>query len=385
MKIIRYILGLGVLLSASLFAQDTLILQPDAFCGQDTYIWELSNQDGEYGPTESKTYGDNKSFIAHEWTWNGDPGRRKSLINFNLSNIPPGSIILEAYLDLYAYPDSPDNGHISLTGSNQAVLKRITSPWTENTVTWNTQPTTTDENQVFLSESISDDQDYLGIDMTEMCQDMVDNPSESTGIMFSIVQPSYYRAMIFASSDHPNPDKHPRLTVIYIPSSSPLPNGTIHLTDTTICDNQSILYNAYMPCSTYKWSTGSNSSEITVDSAGFYWVEVINSSGVFVDTFEVKTIDCSYALVMPNVISPNLDGLNDFFIPILTKGIVQMNTKILNRWGQVVFETNDPSILWNGKSTQATELPDGVYFWTVEFTTLDGSIVNVHGNVHLLR
>jgi gliding motility-associated-like protein len=384
----------------SLTAQDTLILQPDAICGEDAIIWELSNQTGEFGPTEDNNYGNSKSFLAHEWTWNGDPGRRKSLLNFDFSLIPPGSIVLGAYLDLNGFPDSPDNGHSSLSGSNEAVLKRITSPWSESTVTWNTQPTTTDVNQVFLSESASVGQNYLDINITDICQDMIDNPLEGGGIMLSMIEQAYYRAMIFASSDHPDPAKHPRLTIIYIPSS---PTESVifePLPDTTICIGDSVNYVVNAPCASYYWSNGSVSPEITLGDSGTYWVEVMTSGGSYIDTFHVATIDCGDSteipeveppyiappvLVLPNVFTPNIDGVNDVFVPLISKGIIGLETQILNRWGQVVYETSDLSISWDGKTQSGAELTDGVYFWIIHFSASDGSTGTMHGKLHLLR
>ena len=84
-------------------------------------------------------------------------------------------------------------------------------------------------------------------------------------------------------------------------------------------------------------------------------------------------------LIIPNVISPNNDGINDFFeienIPENTEVI------ILNRWGNVVFSSSDYQNNWNGKDNSASELVDGVY--TFKFQTSTGKIG--HGFVHLIR
>jgi gliding motility-associated-like protein len=81
----------------------------------------------------------------------------------------------------------------------------------------------------------------------------------------------------------------------------------------------------------------------------------------------------------PNVITPNSDGVNDFFeiqnLPDNTEVV------ILNRWGNVVFSSGNYQNNWNGKDTSGKELVDGVY--TYKFITKDGVIG--HGFVHLIR
>ena len=70
---------------------------------------------------------------------------------------------------------------------------------------------------------------------------------------------------------------------------------------------------------------------------------------------------------LPNVISPNGDGINDFFMPFEPYRYVDsIDLKIFNRWGQVVFETHDPAILWKGDNKDSGEqVSDGVYFYTI--------------------
>ena len=55
---------------------------------------------------------------------------------------------------------------------------------------------------------------------------------------------------------------------------------------------------------------------------------------------------------LPNVITVNGDGVNDFFKPIKNKFIRDIDLKVYNRWGNLVFETTDPAIMWDGKTIQ---------------------------------
>jgi hypothetical protein len=190
-------------------AQTTITLQPDAAVGEDAILHGLPDE-------ADNNYGDNAQFAADAWTFSGNPGVVRSIINFDLSAIPAGSTIISAELSLYAWDTNTAFGqHSTLSGPNDCWLQRVTSSWNESTVDWNTQPTTTATNQVSLPASVSATQDYLSIDIAAMIQDMVDNPGTSFGFMLRLQDETYYRRMNFASSDHPNAALHPKLVICY--------------------------------------------------------------------------------------------------------------------------------------------------------------------------
>ncbi|MGB0427611.1 MAG: DNRLRE domain-containing protein, partial [Flavobacteriales bacterium] len=167
----------------------------------------------------NSNYGSHADFAATAWTNSGNTAISRGIIDFDFSDIPSGSTINSANLSLYAY-DSPSNGsHSTQSGSNAAVIKRVTSSWEENTVTWNNQPTTTSTNEVSLPASTTTLQDY-DVDMTDLVQDVIDNPTTSFGFMFKLLTEQYYRRMLFASSDHSNEALHPTLEVCFTPPTS---------------------------------------------------------------------------------------------------------------------------------------------------------------------
>jgi len=180
------------------------ILQPDANTGKDCEIFSLQ---------PNINYVSNL-LRGNAWTWSGTPGIERGLFEFDLSLIPPGSNIESAYLDLYS-PNPPNSEFHS--GSNSSFLKRITSEWKETTVTWNNQPSTTNVNQVTLAMSNAPYQDYLHIDVTQLVNDMVDNPAKSFGFMITQQVEQIYRRLTICSSDYPDSAKHPKLVVCYTP------------------------------------------------------------------------------------------------------------------------------------------------------------------------
>lgn len=91
---------------------------------------------------------------------------------------------------------------------------------------------------------------------------------------------------------------------------------------------------------------------------------------------------------LPNVFTPNSDGENDLFIPFPYRFVDRIELVIYNRWGQPVFETEDPDIRWDGIHMESgVRVPDGVYYYiaTVHTIRLSGIVpIKLTGNVHLL-
>ena len=126
---------------------------------------------------------------------------------------------------------------------------------------------------------------------------------------------------------------------------------------------------------TYNWNTGAQTSGITVSSPGTY---VVSVDGRCVHTEASVTYvqgNCASDLTMPNVFSPNGDGVNDNFGPIFTGEPANFFMEIRNRWGQVVYTAKQPSARWNGK-VDGGPVPAGTYFWTIKYGARhnDGSI-----------
>lgn len=109
--------------------------------------------------------------------------------------------------------------------------------------------------------------------------------------------------------------------------------------------------------------------------AGCYVITSVDSVGnesVFSDSI---CVDNCPIYTLPNVFTPGSDNINDLFIPFPYRFVESINIEIFNRWGQLVFETNDPDILWDGTNQNTnTKSTDGTYFYvcTVNEIFLDG-------------
>ncbi|TND09566.1 MAG: hypothetical protein FD123_1157 [Bacteroidetes bacterium] len=95
------------------------------------------------------------------------------------------------------------------------------------------------------------------------------------------------------------------------------------------------------------------------------------------------TVECT--AVVPLVFTPNGDGINDDFELIDGACVETVDWKIFNRWGQIVFETTDPAKKWDGHSTQGNLLSDGVYYYVLKVTMVNGEEALRKGFVSLYR
>lgn len=102
---------------------------------------------------------------------------------------------------------------------------------------------------------------------------------------------------------------------------------------------------------------------------GCYSVVAIDSVGNTSEFSNLVCVDdtaCSqYSL--PNVFTPNFDNFNDLFTPFPYTSVERIEIKIFNRWGKIVYETEDPDINWDGKNqNNNTDCEQGTYFYICE-------------------
>ncbi len=123
---------------------------------------------------------------------------------------------------------------------------------------------------------------------------------------------------------------------------------------------------------------------------GCYYVTVINSFGNESQKSNIVCADNCPNYILPNVFSPNNDEINDIFKPIgCSKFIKKVSFKVFDRYGQQIFETNDPLINWNGKNESGKCVNIGTYYYscTVIEDVLDNNKAtkNLKGWIEVLK
>ncbi|HAH60045.1 MAG TPA: PKD domain-containing protein, partial [Bacteroidales bacterium] len=96
---------------------------------------------------------------------------------------------------------------------------------------------------------------------------------------------------------------------------------------------------------------------------------------------KVTLIDTWFPFNIPNAFTPNGDGLNDTFKPVVNAELVrQFSMSIYNKWGQRIFETSNAAEGWNGEDA----LP-GVYNWVISYSNFVGKVYQMKGVVMMVK
>ena len=101
--------------------------------------------------------------------------------------------------------------------------------------------------------------------------------------------------------------------------------------------------------------------------AGCYAVTAVDSFNNESNFSVVFCVDNCIDYVLPNVFTPNGDGINDIFRPSNYAFVEKVDMKIYNRWGVLVYQTEDPDINWDGKRMNTDQIvPPGVYYYVCD-------------------
>lgn len=123
-------------------------------------------------------------------------------------------------------------------------------------------------------------------------------------------------------------------------------------------------------------------STFNVYNEGTYQVTIYKQGCYYKDSVIVTTKKCEIDITIPNVFTPNKDGINDFFI-IATENVKDYAIAIYNRWGQLVFESNDKTYHWNG-TFKEKDSSNGTYFYIIKVSNEFDSKV-FKGSLSLMR
>jgi gliding motility-associated-like protein len=134
--------------------------------------------------------------------------------------------------------------------------------------------------------------------------------------------------------------------------------------DTSICTNGgSLTINALPGFTKYLWYNSSMNSSITITNPGTYWLQVTDQKNCKnKDSITVGIQQCLKGFYVPSAFTPNRDGKNDLFRPLLFGNVKKYQFIIYNRWGEVVFETTDVSKGWDG-NIKGTNQSTNVFVW----------------------
>ncbi len=157
--------------------------------------------------------------------------------------------------------------------------------------------------------------------------------------------------------------------------------------DTTICSPNELVIsdNQNDALTTHQWNTGETGASITINKTGVYICTATRNECNYTDTIVIHKACPEY---LPNAFSPNKDGINDRFLftwqlPYDLEG--DYTLRIYNRWGQLIYETHDPSVDgWDGMSN-GEAVPEGMYIYTLDALFYDVRMKHFKGTIQVIR
>ncbi len=166
---------------------------------------------------------------------------------------------------------------------------------------------------------------------------------------------------------------------------NPLPVLNLEPTLTGCVDESVYLYAEHPNNTSYLWSTGETTPLIEVWTPDVYYVTAYNDCGTATDWVDVNFQDCSYSVYIPNSFTPDNDGINDVW-KISTFNVFKFELTIFNRWGTVLFYSEDPQAVWTGDVENGEHYtPDGAYSYLIKFETESGEAIKRTGAIIVTR
>jgi len=163
--------------------------------------------------------------------------------------------------------------------------------------------------------------------------------------------------------------------------------------DIPICNNEQVVLDAGSYIS-YNWFNNINNQTNMVSEEGEYWVSVEDINGCLSnDTINLFTdSSCEYnnteeqdsvdSIFIPNVFTPNGDGLNEKFL-VKGDGIRDLSVKIFDRWGNLLYESSEINEGWDGKY-RGVKVSSGTYSYVIDGTYINKQGINEMGFVTVL-
>lgn len=142
--------------------------------------------------------------------------------------------------------------------------------------------------------------------------------------------------------------------------------------DSALCfeDFPGALYQLSVPAgyAEYAWMDGSTSPSLQIDGPGVYSVVVTNELGCTTERFATVVDFCSEPLLfVPTAFTPDGDGLNEV-LRIEGRNLVQLDFKLYNRWGNLVWEADSLGDYWHGQGPAKTHyVQDELYLWKAKY------------------
>lgn len=169
-----------------------------------------------------------------------------------------------------------------------------------------------------------------------------------------------------------------------ITSILPPPSGFLP-TDSFVCTNLPLLLQPSYVFTSYLWSTGSTDSVVKITKPGIYSLEVTdNNNCKGRASITIASRECLFGFYIPTAFTPNNDGKNDTFKPLLNGRLKKFDFLIYDRWGQIVFHSRDVKKGWDGR-LRGDIASTNTYVWICTYQLESQPIETKKGTVLLIK
>jgi gliding motility-associated-like protein len=259
----------------------------------------------------------------------------------------------------------------------------ITTPRTNLTYTWSGPPTATMSgvNTATLTANLVGEYVILVRDITNGCESVA-----TAEIVPGVLTPSFTADQMSGFAP---------MTVKFT-NNSATSTGTAGINSLWNFGNGAVYTSTVnAPTLTVAPGTPSNSAGVNASVSptaiytqpGTYSVTLYVSKGDCREKItKVITVDIPSELTIPNVFTPNNDGINDVY-HLKATNLSEITMTIFDRWGHLVYEltSSTGNVLWDGKSQIGTEVAEGTYFYTIKATGKDGVSYDKNGTISVYR
>ncbi len=153
----------------------------------------------------------------------------------------------------------------------------------------------------------------------------------------------------------------------------------------TVCEGDSLILNLAGKADSYLWQDMSTAPSIKIKNSTLIRIKAVSGQCSSSDSAYAEFIDCNCFVYIPSAFTPQADGLNDVFTASVNCPLSEYYFVVYNRWGEIVFESRDKNLKWDGTFNGAESAQD-VYAWTLQFRYfMDKKVKSYQGTVQLLR
>jgi gliding motility-associated-like protein len=167
----------------------------------------------------------------------------------------------------------------------------------------------------------------------------------------------------------------------------------------TLCPTDTLHFSDLSTANTiaWRWSFGNGSTSTLqfppaqnyplTGRSNYYTARLVaqNSFGCMDTAYHLITVLASCYIAVPSAFTPNGDGLNDYLYPLNAFAADQLEFRVYNRYGQVVFESRDWTKKWDGRIKGQMQ-GSGTFVWTLNYVDRNtGKKISLKGTTVLIR